>query len=1340
MALTDLAQFLVERLQAFDPTIDTSSGSPADEKVIQPVLRRLGSDPYSVDLGLFAQERLNQAFPELATHEGDAITDLLIKGGTLLWSPIVREVVRVKQNASLADPSVLVRDEAVALLANVFAKPPDGARARGQARLYFAQPQNVTVSPANFLTSRGDLHFFPVEVQSISVQEMLLNVEDGLYYVDINVVAEKTGSDYNLEPNDLVTIANLASPVRVTNRARFRLGLDEADTETLVARVDQNLSERSLVTQRGAAAKITEEVADVTQLAVVGMGDGAMRRDVLSGGGYGPVLAGGRQGRTAADGEGRRWTRRLVVDDPEVDFVRLVGPPMATPKGFFVTLHDAFAPEQLPRVRDLGVRRVLDAKTLELDEQVLVYAADDVPWTLRQRTLTLSGIPGGILFPNSVDGTLAVPADEIHLGGASDYYVRGQDTEPATLVLSSIIDDRPLLQGLRGHTDVTLPQAFVLGDLVLAPGAGANYAAGDRTYDALAALKTQGGSIQVLDVPNAGSYRVLDVVQTPGSAPLLFLAAPLTHVDLLDFRWRVSDVLDIDLLEPKETRVAGPDLVTVQGDTRVSTRGGTDFDAVGVAPGDVVRITTAGLLAGDYVVQQVLSPFFTYLELDRPLPATVTGVSYVVFRPNPDGGLETPFVRIDSIDLLDTAGQPVGTTVPYARPVDARSGGFANAARGVKADVTDATLGIVTRKLGTGAYLPDLTLAIQWDTDRGRTDVNVTFTSTDPGEEAGDYLPAQDVADQLNLASASSTEGQVTRLAVVLDGDRVGILPVGRNVRVVAGTARTTLFGVDDVFTARDIRTASLAPRGWEGLSPTLDALFDVAQVLDGLQIGFYGDLQLPGTASDPLRTSADFSPEINRHVQVGARSLGTARVYFLDPTSFEVDARRATFTLTTPGGGSLVFFPDPTNNYQRIPALPAGTKPSDGQTGNPTYSSRTFYAPSTDFLAKGIQVGDLLTIDYVPLVGDAPLPDPIPALHGKTLVLSLRGGPGKTIVFSHDNTAIPAGAVTRQGVIDQINKAAGQVICELDGGNRLRFAPDLLVQVRQGGSANVVFGLSTTGDQNNRSPNYGQYVIAAVSTNWVQIDGFFPSNALVTGQQFSVARAGVQRIVSTDMAKNVGTAGLYYVDIQLVSQGTGDQYNIAPDQRLVVEGYRSDGYFLTTEDPNLSFSPLERPVLHVSTSLLEVGTSDDPQNAIPLSGQNLQVNYQRSVVTENVNNFVLSETERVINQSPLARHLIPYYVRFDVQYAGGSKETVVKNDLTTFVLGLRPSDALEVSDVVQRVMGRGATAVDNPIDLIAVVHQVDRTVVVERSQDKLNTGRLAAFLPDVLRVTRRVA
>ena len=215
---------------------------------------------------------------------------------------------------------------------------------------------------------------------------------------------------------------------------------------------------------------------------------------------------------------------------------------------------------------------------------------------------------------------------------------------------------------------------------------------------------------------------------------------------------------------------------------------------------------------------------------------------------------------------------------------------------------------------------------------------------------------------------------------------------------------------------------------------------------------------------------------------------------------------------------------------------------------------------------------------------------------------------------------------------------------------------------------------------------------------------------------------------------------GLYYWDVELVSEGPGDLWNIDTNQSMVVASYRSDGYYLTTDDPNLTFSPAEKIKMHISRSILEVGVDDDPDNATQITGQSLSINYEYSSLVQGVQSFIGAESERVVNASPLARHLIPHFVRLTISYTGGAKETEVLPVLEAYVRNLQPDQSLESSDLQKIISDKGATSISNPIDLLAIVHNFDRTTTLARSQDGLTTGRLAAFLPDILTLKRRLA
>jgi hypothetical protein len=221
-------------------------------------------------------------------------------------------------------------------------------------------------------------------------------------------------------------------------------------------------------------------------------------------------------------------------------------------------------------------------------------------------------------------------------------------------------------------------------------------------------------------------------------------------------------------------------------------------------------------------------------------------------------------------------------------------------------------------------------------------------------------------------------------------------------------------------------------------------------------------------------------------------------------------------------------------------------------------------------------------------------------------------------------------------------------------------------------------------------------------------------------------------------MAGNQTDASLYYFDVELVSEGTGDAWNIDAAKQLLASNYRSDGYYLVTANENLTFSTAEDVQLRLSRSILQQGVTDSPRNATEISGQNIQINYERATLIADVQNFIGAETERVVNESPLARHLIPHYVRFDLNYVGGSTTDIVTADIETYIKGVFPQDAVEVSDIERIVSNRGASSIQNPVDLLAIVYDIDRTVQAQRSQDRLTTTRLATFIADLLTVTRK--
>ena len=1357
MAVRDIEAFVRQQAVLFDPNMDVTPGSPFDTRVLQPLVRRLGKDPFTVDMTTFINDRLTQAYPDLATKQGDSLTDLLNKPASLLWDPVVREIRRVRRNLSFQDPSVLTLDEADALGANFFRERRKGALSKGPARVYVAQPQKISVSPVNFVTSRGGLHFFPVETQSIRTEEIILNLSnEGLYYFDFNVVAERAGTNYNIGPNELVSIANVPSVVKVTNRRRFTQGENEETAAEYIGRLQREIGEKSLVTLRGVAAKLLDSFPEVSRLNVVGFNDPEMNRDVVKGGGLGSLVGSGSAGATVADGEGKAFTRRFTQS--EESFLLLVS---GDPTSWTLTVFEAFGSTVV--ARDLPVRDVISDTDIEVEDQVMVLGLSGLRWTLRKRAITLSTIPGGILFPDSANGTVDIPDDEIHVGGSYDVHLRGSDFDEATIIIDNITDDVPLLQGSR--LVVGSGGAVTLQDLL----EGTDYDEGDETWQTIERADLFSYALQILEGVDAGAYRIIQVTQASGSAVELQLDPEPTNPGATEYRWKLFDEINVDLVEPKETRYEGEDLRTIQGSDVVDTASGVDFSAWGVAKDDTLRILS-GPDAGDYALAaDPIAPSFDQLQLDANLTQSQSNLEFVIFRPNGAGGVNLPLVRVKSVSLLDSSSQPVGSTVPYANPVDIQSRAFQNPSRGIKWDLRDVRLGLLSRTTtaGTSFILPNgSTLIFRID----GSDETVTFVT-------GGSLTLTQTIGQINTQLASVHPQAAMQVGLY----RFGIRPRAGGVLLVGGTARTPLFGDDEIRTTFDVRSGTIEAYagGWDDpdLEPAIDfqTRLDVLQVTDGFSVGYYDAPYLvdydvtstyPGTSASsgllagfgpadyspasPLDfSSAGFSPEIQRHVQIGSRSLGSARVYFLEPTSFEVDPETV-FSLETEDG-TLNFLPDPTLTYQRIPALPSGDQPGDGEIAS---STPRLTSASSDFIRSGIKPGDILEVTTIPIEGTEILGDPVTDLPGKTFIFSLDDGPDRTLTFIRDDPSLATNETSRSSVIEQLNAAAGEDLAELTTADTVRFITERKLIVRGTGTANSYILDEVEGtasaetfvgtDQDNLSPQVGTYTILDVgptSPTELDIDENFPVTAPysspLSNQRFKVYRRGLQRIVATEMENNEAEAGLYYFDVELLSEGTGDAWNIDSDLQLTATNYRSDGYYLTTDDENLTFSNVERPKIVLSRSILESGVDDDPLNATQLTGQSIQVTYDRAAIVSDVQSFVSSDTERVVCASPLSRHLIPHFVRFDLTYIGGSKESVVVPDVERYIRNLYPSDELESSDLQKIVLDRGATSIDNPIDIVAIVHYPDRRVYAARSQDALTTGRLAAFIPDALNIRR---
>ncbi len=1329
MALSDIKTFIEDILVRYDPDIDLSEGSKAQTELVLPIADRIGTDPFDDDIQTFIMERVRQTHPNNAIAASDELMDLLINPMRVILEPVVREVKLVKLRGDISNVEKLADEEVDALMSNFFEARRSGGISNGVVRIYFAAPQSVSVTLVNPATTRGGLRFAPTRPQQITSDQMLLNVDGSEYYFDVNYSAESRGSEYNVEAGEIVSVAGLPSATRVRNIRRFRGGIEHEKSLDFIARVERGRTDKTMTTDPGIQATLRESFPAIRRLFTIGFRDPEMKRDVIKGGSLGPV--------PDPDVFGPLYGEGTVVDDLDADltspiitsstgnFLSRLGAAGTVPDGWYVTL--VYTDGALVVV-DALITQVVSATQIRTEHEAPVLVGGSptpVTWMLRRKKLTVTDIPGGIALPDSADGSIEITSDEIHIGGKTDIYVAGE-TEQATSRITSLTDEEPLAAGIDAETNATA--TVVLHDIALD----------------FAAQVERGMSLVLEEGADADSYRIIDITSLSPMTVVLDVVLTGTQSNLL---WKVVDTIDVELTDPKDVKVEGDDLILAAGTNTATTAGATNFLDANVLEGDILRIEHEEV-GGDYVVT---APGAVSLEFEPAASRTLVGVPYRIFRRSE--GVNTPVVRVKSLELLDGSGAPSGTKIPYKEVVLAASNGFQNEGSGAAFDGLIVT-GLVTSRVAatTGVYVIG-GLSLNWSAHDPENPWDAPITSGVINFTVGSKTAAA-LAAELN--SNVALDSAAIKAVVLTKGgfDYVGIVTT-RLVRITGGTSLSALgwdtgsnnaqiqnspgqhFGTDN-----GVRVGDVVEVVDGNNAATFTRIVNGPEVLSGsdratVGTGPRGPLSL--SAKTDLYNLTVLRPDVDARARIGRASVGSVRVYFLDPTSAEFDYAE---TLATVQNSVLAGYrPDPENSRSVMPALPLTDLPNTAAT-SPTALTDT----SVNFFSRGVKAGDLVDLLYVPIDGTSALPSPADiafTASNNTLKLRLGDDPFITIVFPF--------AMSRQDAVDFINEAVGVAIASLGPGNQLRLAADSRIELDPTSTAiahvsNPLFLAAAS--MNSDHPDKGTYIIGAVAATSVTFStqGAVPAGSVSADVRYQIRRY-LQRVSSTEMNENLDASGLYFFDVQMISLAPGDEYNTPSGTPMTISGYRSDGYRLRSENSATTFSRAEVLWAEISRSILLVGSSDNPEEAVQLSRQNVQVDYDRSQIVDDVQSFCDSRFKRVLCTEPLSKHLLPHYVSFSWYYVGGASESEMLRAIEDELDSVEPNQLLEVSDLTSTLRQRGATSVYSPDAtsvtgrtaplFVVIYHDVDRNIRGYIVKDFVDTVRTQRYLPGTISVRR---
>ncbi len=508
---SDLEQFLIERLTALDSTIDTASGSPAQYHVIEPLLARLETDPLGTNIRSFILGRLANEHPDLdITGAGSEIVDLLVNPMQTILEPFRRELARVKLSQSMDNPAALLDSELDAILANLFEDRQHGDFSSGVVRMYFSSPRTLDLDNFVYFLSSSALRFFVEIAETITSDVMALQVEDGLYYVDVDVEAEKEGSIYNIDSNAMASVFGVPGVVRVDNKVKFSGGIDRESNLQYINRAETAISQRSPDTESGITNKLTGLFDEIRAIKVIGYGDVEMERDIIKGTanvdaaelGLGPVIITGTDGDPVAhDMSTIAPSNTLLLTNPTNRYESAAADLQAVPAGLITVTSPTYPGDVLHADEaDRGITKVVSADgaagsadLIEVDDFSIV-----VPDGLIAASggLTTGYLPGG-------DATKAAPllfadrltSSEGGLGGVKPGDRLFIETPPGNGTKTDWIV-RTVNTGYVTVGDGTIGNEFLPNEIIAYGGTGSTLASG---------VQVSGGGLDTIDLDPAST-------------------------------------------------------------------------------------------------------------------------------------------------------------------------------------------------------------------------------------------------------------------------------------------------------------------------------------------------------------------------------------------------------------------------------------------------------------------------------------------------------------------------------------------------------------------------------------------------------------------------------------------------------------------------------------------------------------------------------------------------------------------------------------------------------------------------------------------------------------------
>jgi hypothetical protein len=232
---------------------------------------------------LLCKQILEAQFPDLDLREGTGLRDLVLRPSALLLTLVKKGVDQYFTQNTLNGVDDSTPTEVLdSILSNWFLTRKIGIKSVISARLYFARKKNVSVSSSTYFSTDNTIKFLPSESISYSADAMTFDSYSNEYYIDIELVAEKEGTDYNISSGSLLYFSNF-DPYFLRAEINY-LKSESINSETnseFINRSKTAISTRNLINVPSVDSNLKAEFNYIDRLLVVGMGDAEMIRDQI---------------------------------------------------------------------------------------------------------------------------------------------------------------------------------------------------------------------------------------------------------------------------------------------------------------------------------------------------------------------------------------------------------------------------------------------------------------------------------------------------------------------------------------------------------------------------------------------------------------------------------------------------------------------------------------------------------------------------------------------------------------------------------------------------------------------------------------------------------------------------------------------------------------------------------------------------------------------------------------------------------------------------------------------------------------------------------------------------